>query len=77
MVGMGVAELLLLAMMTGGGLPPSIAFGNPIIALTQMSLVRSAPMGGAMAYLLFSSVGSAATMVSPPSVQVVPAVPAP
>lgn len=54
MVGMGVVELILLAMMAGGTVPQQIAFGNPAIWLAQSVVTRSVPAGAmAGAWLMY------------------------
>jgi len=60
MVGLGVAELVLLAMLTGAGVPSQIAFGNPMIWLAQSVVSRSVPGGAAAGLWLM------APMPSPP-----------
>ena len=74
MVGMGVAELILLAMMAGGGLPQQITFGNPAIWLAQSVVTKSVPAAaGIWLFGVDASLAAAtATAVSPGPVKMVP-----
>lgn len=73
MVGMGMAELLLLLMMTGGGLPSQIAFGNPAIWLAQSVVTKSVPAAaGVWLFAEDLSLAGPPAATSPPPVQIVP-----
>ncbi|MEQ9318070.1 MAG: hypothetical protein RIF41_02885 [Polyangiaceae bacterium] len=73
MVGMGVVELILLAMMTGGSVPQQIAFGNPAIWLAQSVVTRSIPAGAvAGAWLMLEEPMPPPVMPMTPPPQVAP-----
>ena len=83
MVGMGVVELILLAMLAGGSVPQQVAFGNPVIWLAQSMVTRAMPAGGvAGMWLMLESpvppvpLGGPPVQIGPPA-QVAPATPTP